>query len=534
MQIDPNLIIIGIVLFVVLLALALLARTWLVGSAGTVEDAPTDSIRRVALGLIGGFVAVSIGLVYWQVIRAAELTDRPDNIRRIRAMRRNRRGAILDRRGRPLVTSEVSDNGLVKRIYHYPMLSPVTGYYSFRYGQTGIEGALDDYLTGRFAADPLDPFRQRLLRETPVGADVTLTIDLDLQRVAVNALAGNPGAVVLMEVKTGAILALASVPFFDPNELVLDPNQDQEEQAGLVERYWTALNADPSLPLLNRATQGLYTPGSIFKTVTLVAALDRGLVRPDTTFQFEMRPPDRQHTSAWHQNRWTDCQNHDQARFDLAQSYAYSCNVVYADLGVEMGYQTYSEYARRFGLDSAIPLEIESSVSQVAASDDFFDGPEAAYAIASTAFGQGQLLSTPLQAVLLAVAPGNRGVLSKPHLVSKITAADGQIVQETRPEQWRAVMSPDVAARTLECLVVSVQQGWARVIALPDVAMAGKTGTAEVVGDNAKNPHAWFIACAPAEDPRFAVAVIREFAGGGATYAGPIAKAVLQAALTSR
>ena len=532
MDIPP--LVIGVLLVAALLLGTLALRQRLSRLEPPADDLPTDSIRRVALGLIAGFVAVSVGLVYWQVIRAAELTERPENIRRIRLLRRNRRGAILDRKGRPLVTSEVGSDGLVKRVYHYPMLSPVTGYWSLRYGATGIEGALDDHLTGRFAADPLDPFRQKLFHEPPVGANVTLTIDLDLQRVAVDALGGNAGAVVLIDVKTGAILALASVPFVDPNRLVLDPEQDQEDAARRVEQYWRALNDHPNRPLLNRATQGLYAPGSIFKTITLVAALERGKAKLDTSYRFQMRPPDRDHASAWHANQWTDCQNHDRGNFDFAQAYAYSCNVVFADLGVELGYQTYQEYARRFGLEQPIPIEIESTVSQIATSDDFFRGPEAAYAIASTAFGQGQLLTTPLQATLLAVAPGNRGVLPKPHLVGKITGPEGGAIRESRPEQWSGVMSPDTASNTLRAMVVSVQQGWARVIALPDIPVAAKTGTAEVVNDPNKNPHAWFIACAPADDPQYAVAVVREFAGGGATYAGPIAKAVLQAALRSR
>ena len=301
MDISP--LVIGVVLVAALLFGILLLRRRLSRLEQPADDVPTDSIRRVALGLIGGFVAVSVGLVYWQVIRAAELADRPENIRRIRLLRRNRRGAILDRKGRPLATSEVGPDDLVKRVYHYPVLGPVTGYWSLRYGQTGIEGALDEFLSGRFAADPLDPFRQKLFHEPPVGADVTLTIDLDLQRVAVDALGGNPGAVVLMEVKTGAILALASAPFFDPNRLVLDPNQDQEAEARRVEQYWRTLNDNPNRPLLNRATQGLYAPGSIFKTITMVAALERGKAKVDTPYHFQLKRPDGQHPSVWHENK---------------------------------------------------------------------------------------------------------------------------------------------------------------------------------------------------------------------------------------
>ncbi len=187
-------------------------------------------------------------------------------------------------------------------------------------------------------------------------------------------------------------MALARHPYFDPNRLEAD---------------WERLKDDPARPLLNRATQGLYTPGSTFKTVTLVAALDTGTVSPGTVFSYTLKTPDAQHHGWWHQNEYCIlCENHptNKMPLDLTKAYAWSCNVAFSEIGLKLGPETYREYAGRLGLGSTIPLEIPVTPNRLFHTPDYFTGQERFYALASTAFGQGELAVTPLQMALIAAA----------------------------------------------------------------------------------------------------------------------------------
>ncbi|MEW6232627.1 MAG: penicillin-binding protein 2 [Chloroflexota bacterium] len=483
-------------------------------------------MRRNIGGLFGFFVLafllVSVALLYWQVIRAPTLLAREDNPRPVEEAKKVTRGRILDRTGQELARSLMSRSstpghqaGYVKRFYSYPPLSPVIGYWSSRYGPAGIEAAEDGHLSGRARANPQELW-DRFLHRPQVGDDVVLTVDLALQKVVEAALGKGSGAAVVLNPRTGAILAMASHPYFDANN---------------IESDWEKIKADPARPLLNRATQGLYPPGSTFKTVTLAAALEQGVVTATTPFSYTLLPPGGVHKVAWHQNDYVSCENHPgKSSFDLSGAYAWSCNVAFSEIGLKMGPDTYLEYARRFGLEEALPLEIPTEVSRAYRRPDYFFGQERFYALASTAFGQGELAITPLQMALISAAIANNGAMPRPHLVNRVQSREGQVLATTVPRIWRISVSPAAASQAKAIMVYSVDSGWASKAQIKGVKVGGKTGTAES-GDFKARPHSWFIGFAPAEDPRLAIAVIKEFAGYGSEEAAPAAKKIMEAAL---
>ena len=464
-------------------------------------------LNRLSAVFLLGFAVVALALGYWQVARAPELLARDDNPRLVEAERRFQRGRLLDRHGETLAYTEI---GLTRthRVYPYPSLASVTGYYSLRYGTGGLEASYDAPLRGA-DRDPFIRWVDGLLHRPGRGDDVVTTIDLNLQRKVDEILGERRGAVVVMDPRTGEILALASHPTYDPNRL------DEE---------WDALQAALGSPLLNRATQGQYPPGSVFKTVTLAAALEEGLTDPTEVFTdatgtlpvgtFIVR-----------------CRNHPgRTRLTLGEAYAFSCNVAFAELGLRLGEKRLREYAGRFGIGQAPAVPLPVATGQLA--DTYPLGEEN---LAMTAIGQGELLVSPLQMALVAATIANDGVRPAPRLVLE--------VWRTRAEKMEPVPPPGEPVRVVSRLTAwqvraamqqAVTEGWAQGAALPGVAVAGKTGTAQVgpleqaVGPP---PHSWFIGFAPADAPQVVVALVVEHGGLAAQVAAPLGGRVLQAAL---
>lgn len=476
-------------------------------------------IQNLASALVVGFVVVSAMLGYWQVVRAGELTGdfRLNRFRLLEQEKKIARGRILDSDGIVLVQTEMK-GGTGTRVYAMPSLSHVTGYHSVIFGHSNIEQAYDAYLRGDDATESVSSLIGRLIGEPRQGADVILTINSRLQSVADEALGTYSGAVVAIDPKTGAVLALASHPYFDPNRLETD---------------WEKLKNAPGDPLFNRATQGLYVPGSTFKTVTLAAALESGVASESDRFDFKMsvdsqgRPYHLEVVDGFA----FYCYNHGptspgRANLSLSETYAASCNIAFADLGLKLGPDRLSDFARRFGFGTAPPIEIGAAPSQLNSTPAYLTDR---IGLASTAFGQGQLLSTPLQMALVAAAVADGSHIQSPHLVKEIKSSRGTI-STAQPGTWREAVSPETAKTMTKMMVNSVDTGWASPAKIPGVEVAGKTGTAEIQpGDN---PHAWFIGFAPANEPKIAIAVVKENAGGGGTEAAPVAKKVIEAALS--
>jgi len=464
---------------------------------------------RLASLLFLAFLAAAVALFYWGWVRAAALTARADNPRHVEAERRWDRGRILDRNGTVVARTVLDERGLAHRQYPYPQLAPVLGYWSLRHGTAGIEKAFDEALHGR----PLslqDELAHRLYHRPFVGHDVVLTIDLELQRVADEALGDVRGAAVLLEARSGAILALASHPTFDP---------------GRIDEMFGLLKEDPRTPLLNRATQGRYPPGSTFKTVTLAAALEEGIAHPGQMF-------DDGAETLYVEGFPIRCDNNPRGvnRFDLAHAYAYSCNLTFARLGLELGSKRFKEYAARFRIGREIPLEVPVATSQLA-NDPLLMPP---VLLASTAFGQGELLMTPLHMALIAATIANDGVMPRPHLVQRVQTRDGDVLQTTPPEILGVAVTEATARRVRDIMIVSVRDGYARRAQIDGAVVGGKTGTAQLGGEDVE-PHAWFIGFAQPADapdaPVYAVAVIVENGGEGSLVATPIARRILAAAV---
>jgi peptidoglycan glycosyltransferase len=429
------------------------------------------------------------------------------------------RGTIFDRSKRPLATTTMAE-GVARRVYPEPATAEITGYFSpLLYGATGLEAAWDDELAGRKGGNPflraLDDLRGRPTQ----GLDLILTLDLGVQRQAHAALGGRPGAAVVIDVQTGAVLALASAPTFDPNRLVAVSAADREP----ARAAWEALTSDPHAPLVQRATSGLYPPGSTFKVVTAAAAIDRGVAEPDTPFEdngslaiggYELIEANRPNPE---QTLWT-----------LAEALAWSLNVVFARVGLQLGGDALADAARGWGWEEVIAFDLPVAESHVSTSPDFLSDP---VALAETSFGQGELQATPLQMALVAAGIANGGNVMRPHLVAELIAPDGETVRRTRHHVWRRATGPQAAAQTAGMMVNAVTSGALSSASIPGYQVGGKTGTAESAGDT---PHAWFIGFIgdPGEEPRYAVAVVVESAGSGAQIALPIGRDLLAVAMT--
>ncbi|RLT42000.1 MAG: hypothetical protein DWI58_07515 [Chloroflexi bacterium] len=473
--------------------LALLSRTGETPSSRFSPEAGI-AIRRtqhVALALLAGFVTIAAGLGYWSVARADLANDpRVSGERLNLEAARIERGRLLDRNGVVLADTVLGPAGPQRR-YSEPSAVHALGFNSPRFGTAGAEAAVADTLMGRTDPTPADTWRD-LLHEARTGSDVRLTIDSRLQRAAAAAMGNATGAAIAIDPRTGDILAHVSNPTFNPN---------------FGEEEWNALLKDSRSPLLDRVTQGLYTPGSTFKTVTLVAAVEAGLVKPDdhATCPAQVIINGSRVTSA---NEPPGKQTR-----TVADAYAYSCNTFFAELGLRVGEERLRAMAQALGLTEAPPFALPTSAGRLSTDPAFLS---TGAGLAATAYGQGQLQMSPLQLVLATGAIANGGVVQRPRL--RLDEA---------PSAWRTAMSPETARLVTQMMVRGTTDGWAATAAIPGVSVAAKTGSAEVAPGESSD--ALFIAFAPADAPTIAVVVVKERGGAGSTQAGPVARAIIDA-----
>ncbi|HYM52420.1 MAG TPA: penicillin-binding protein 2 [Candidatus Dormibacteraeota bacterium] len=500
------------------------------------------NIRRLAVYLVLAFTAVSAGLAWWQVIDAPQLAARQDNPQVIASRRSAQRGAIFDTNGQLLASSQVID-GISRRTYVDPAFSHVIGYASLRFGTTGVERAWDDLLTGR--ADP-NPFRDLvndiLGRQQP-PSDLTLTIDRRLQDFAAGQLGTDVGAVVAIDPRTGAILAMTSTPTYDPTPISGDPATAVEPMQ--------QISSQPNNPLVARDRQGRYTPGSILKVLTAAAGLDSGAITPQTTFPDQPREETEGFVVEGFRVLEHDLSPVTPALWPLSPALQVSSNIYFAHVGLELGADRFLDYARRFGFCE--PLVIGSDdrglavlpsylTAQVAADcAPFADRAE----VAQAAFGQGRVDVTPVQMALLAATIANNGVMPAPYVVRDLRAhapdpaagPSDRVVASYGGQGGGRAIGSQAAAQVRSAMVDAVQGELGRLYAgtgamtlygVSGVATAGKTGTAERGPD--LPPHSWFIGFAPAQDgatPAIAVAVLVEGGGSGSGRAAPIGGAVM-------
>jgi penicillin-binding protein A len=455
-------------------------------------------IHAVATTFLAGFAILALGAGYWQIWRAPALTSMPGNPRIAEEERRAHRGDIVDRNGEVLVRSDGE-----QRLSLHPETVHATGYSSRRYGRTATERAFDEYLSGRRTSGTLDDRLRRFAGSPRQGSRVKLTLDARLQSVADHAIGDKRGAIVVLDVATGQVLTMLSKPYFDP---------------GRLEDDWNRLSQDEARPLYNRVSQGLYVPGSTFKVVTAAAALDTGVMRADS----QVSDPNGETTIDGF--RITDVERPPRPTFDFAHAFAWSSNVVFAQVGVQLGEERMRQYAERFGIGKALPFELETSPTSLTRTQ-----PMSRVMLASTAFGQGELLISPLQMAVVAAAVARDGDVPSPYVIDDIVAPDGAALYRGRPASIGRAMTPQTAATLRSFMALAVEEGFGQRAAIPGVRVGGKTGTAQSVPG--MPDHSWFIGIAPVDKPRYVVAVLIEFGGFGSLEAAPVARQVLEEAL---
>jgi peptidoglycan glycosyltransferase len=475
------------------------------------------ALGRVALALAVAFGALAVGAGYWQVWQSAELSSSADDAAVIAASRNVLRGEITDRDGKRLAWNKRDENGEPYRVYASPALSSVIGYSSRQLGDAGLEGRWKAQLTGVISADPLRDLTRKFQVDPSDPQALTTTLVLELQVAAVELLGKNKGAVVMLDPRTGEVLALVSTPAFDASAIA-NPATSQATYRKLLD--------DPRLPLFPRATLGRYIPGSAFKIVTAFAALGSGAVTPATTF--EQQPAAEKNGLLVEGFRIRD--GHHPATGSTAIAFRkaieVSCNIWFALAGLETGGEDLAAWAARLGFGAPIPFDLPTAASQVTGGGGRLGGGFAdRVELANAAYGQGETLVTPLQMALVAAAVANDGVLMQPHLVLSATGKGGTTTID--PAIWRRVAEPGIAREIGAGMRQAVSGELGRVFtagaSVRGLAVAGKSGTAQL--DPGQRNHSWFIGFAPYDDPQVAIAVIVEGSGtaGATVKASPIA-----------
>ncbi|HEY7589684.1 MAG TPA: penicillin-binding transpeptidase domain-containing protein [Candidatus Limnocylindrales bacterium] len=482
------------------------------------------NIARVGLVLAIAFGGLAAGAGYWQVARATPLSNAPDNPAVVAAARRAVRGEIVDRDGEWLARSRRDPNGEPYRVYRSPILSPVVGYSSRLFGSAGLERTYDAQLVGLARPDPVSDLLKKFDPDPTDPQRLTLSLSLTLQQAAVRALGKDRGAVVMIQPRTGEVLALASTPIYDASAVA---NPATSEAA------FAEIQADRSQPLLPRATQGRYVPGSVFKIVTAMAALDSGAVTPETTY--EQQPAAERDGLLVEGFRIRDGHHlfTGNRALDFVEATEVSCNIWYALAGLDTGPEALARTADRAGFDDTIPFDLPLGPSQVTnGGGDFGAGFKDAVELANAAYGQGETVVTPFQMALVAAAVANDGVIMEPHLVTSMTG-ERTGTRRIEPQPWRQVVTPQVAREIQAAMQRAVEGELGRQFTpgadVPGVEVAGKSGTAEL--DGGANPHSWFIGFAPVDNPQVAIAVLVEGGGRGGERAAPLAGAMMKAAL---
>ncbi len=479
-------------------------------------------IRRLSAVVALLFMTLLVSSTWIQFVQAKELQERPDNRRTLLATYARERGQILVD-GAPMAKS-VPSNDELKWLRTYPearRYPHVTGYYSFVYGPGGgLEATENALLSGQ--SDKL--FYRRvsdmLTGHTPAGASLELTLNPRAQEAADKALGDQRGAVVAIDPKTGAILAMVSNPDYDPGSLT---SHDSKE----VEAAWKKLNADPARPLVNRAIAGnLYPPGSTFKIVTAAAALSSGKFTEETKIPGPATLDLPQTDADLPNSNKQACGPDDETT--LKHALEISCNTAFGWLGMELGAEDFGAQAAKFGVGDSLEIPMRVTPSSVPAE---LNKPQ----LAQSAIGQFEVRTTPLQVAMISAGVANRGIVMKPYLVKSVLSSDLDTIEEASPSQLSQAVEADDASALTRMMEAVVETGSGQAAQISGVSVAGKTGTAQHA--TGKPPHAWFTGFAPADDPQVAVAVVVEDGGSagseaaGGRVAAPIAKAVMEAVI---
>jgi peptidoglycan glycosyltransferase len=485
-------------------------------------------IRTISIFCLLLFLALMLNATYLQYWKAGSLDDNPQNRRVLVAAYSRERGAITAGRGTVAKSIESKDQYKFQRTYPKPLeYAPITGWFSY-YSATGIEQSENDVLSGDDSRLFVNKLVDLVSNDPTQGGNVALTIDPAAQHAAYEGLKalgpGVQGSVVALEPSTGKVLAMVSLPTYDPNKLA-------SHDLSSVSRSYGQLDKDPTQPLLNRAVQTRLPPGSTFKVVTAAAAIEKGLytassnVPGGSTYQLPLTTG----PTGQIDNEGRDCgANGTKIPFSLAMEN--SCNTSFAAIADQVGAAEMERVAEGFGFNSTYFDSLQPQAESV------FPQSLDDAKLGMTGFGQFDVSATPLQMALVAAGIANGGSVMKPYIVDEEQSANLDVLDKTEPQQLSRAVSSTTASEVTKLMVSTVDHGTAYPAAIPGVQVAGKTGTAQA-GQTTRSPYAWFISYAPADNPQVAVAVMiqnadiprSEIAGG--QLGGPIAKAVMEAVI---
>ena len=460
----------------------------------------TDRKIRKHIAVAASFLLVLMGVQILYLAKLSvwdgdELAAHPLNTRSALMEKDIVRGRILDHGGR--ILAESAADGV--RSYPYGrILAPVTGYQTERYGATGVEQVAGSALSG-VTTDAAHMGPLRTLLRADAGYDVRLTVDAALSEMIWNALDGRRGAVVVMDAQTGAVRAMVSSPSFDPAS---------------VAAQWDELSARADSPLLNRAAQGLYPPGSTFKTLIADAALTAGVTNPDEVF-----------TCTGELAIGSDYVLHEShgevhGKLRLADALRESCNVTFATLALRLGASGLSSAFERFGIGADLTdAEVQMAQAHVPDLKSLSNGE-----IAQLGIGQGALLVTPLQMALVADAFANGGRIMQPYLVDAVLTTGGAALYAANPQVWRTATTAERASIIDADMEGVVASGTGTAAEVSGVRVTGKTGTAE---NATGTDHAWFIGTAEHGGRKIVLSVLVEEGGYGGRAAAGIARRII-------
>ena len=449
------------------------------------------------------FLALIVYLTITNVYYSDEYTQSAYNTRNTAQEAKIKRGTITDRNSIVLAYNEKDENGRQKRIYPFDNLySHVIGYSSGQYGKSLVEKQYNQQLLGKNDMAHVFSLDRLFDNAATEGNDLVLTIDHDLQKKAQSLMQKYTGALVAMNPKTGEILAMVSMPDFNPNNDALQQN-------------WESLNTSQNSPFLTRATSGLYPPGSTYKVVTSSVVLESGKqgdVVEDNTGKISIGGKDISNAGA-----------SVYGPTDLHKGFVKSSNVYFAEIGSQIDDSLHQDMAQRFLMNNNFDFDLPYNKSK------FETGRMTPLDCAIASIGQGKTLVTPLHLALICSAVANDGAMPKPYIVSEVQK-NGRLISKNTPEIIAQPLSAGISAELKELMYQTVQSGTGTRAQIPGIKVCGKTGTAEnekTIEDESKT-HATFVGFAPYDDPQIAVSIVLEHAGYGGTVAAPIAREVIK------
>lgn len=459
-----------------------------------------SATKKILIIFIALFLILIIRVTYISIFKSQTYLSYAGNPRTIFDISKKPRGAIISSDNQILAESRFSQNNN-RFIRVYPLgdiTAHLIGFDSFKYGKSGAEKYFNKYLDPSPTRQLIFRFFEKFLKKERFQSDVVLTIDSELQKKASQLLDSRKGAIIAMNPSNGEILAAYSYPSFNPNN---------------VDKDWKKLSRMEDGPLLFRASQGLYPPGSIFKIITAASAFKQGV----------------QLNKIWngpssiniYGGKVTNFKDQENGEMNIIKAFTKSSNTIFAQIGLDVGGNNFVETSESFGINKVAKTDFiinRSMIPQASEMDEL--------ELAWSSVGQGKILITPLQALLMASAIANNGEIMLPHIQKEIRQLDGLLISESKPVTWLRPLSTADANKIKQMMINTVEDGTGNKAKINGIKVAGKTGTAEIGKENIS--HSWFVGFAPANSPKIAVAAIVENGGLGGKVAAPIVKSLIE------